>query len=115
VLVAVGTQDLGTGTRTFTRAIVAEELGLQIKDVVEQIGNSKLGSANSSEARPPRLLCLRQSKMRPSKTRLALARKMAPLLGNAKPEEIAFAGGNVTFGGKSLTWKQACAHCPRPA
>src|SRR2546428_361158 len=29
VVVAVGTQDLGTGTRTFTRAIVAEELGLQ--------------------------------------------------------------------------------------
>ena len=44
VLVAVGTQDLGTGTRTYTRAIVAEELGLQIKDVVEQIGNSKLGA-----------------------------------------------------------------------
>src|SRR5882672_3735981 len=48
VLVAVGTQDLGTGTRTFTRAIVAEELGLQIKDVVEQIGNSKLGSDRKS-------------------------------------------------------------------
>ncbi len=48
VLVAVGTQDLGTGTRTFTRAIVAEELGLQINDVVEKIGNSKLGGANSS-------------------------------------------------------------------
>ncbi|PYS70450.1 MAG: xanthine dehydrogenase family protein molybdopterin-binding subunit, partial [Acidobacteria bacterium] len=45
VIVAVGTQDLGTGTRTFTRAIVAEELGLQIKDVVEKIGNSKLGGA----------------------------------------------------------------------
>src|SRR6267142_421880 len=29
VIVAVGTQDLGTGTRTYTRAIVAEELGLQ--------------------------------------------------------------------------------------
>ena len=48
VHVAVGTQDLGTGTRTYTRAIVAEELGLEIKDVVEQIGNSKLGGANPS-------------------------------------------------------------------
>src|SRR5437867_1895883 len=48
VMVAVGTQDLGTGTRTFTRAIVAEELGLQVPDVAEQIGNSKLGSANPS-------------------------------------------------------------------
>ncbi|HEX7295885.1 MAG TPA: molybdopterin cofactor-binding domain-containing protein, partial [Pyrinomonadaceae bacterium] len=31
VAVAVGVQDLGTGTRTYTRAIVAEELGLGIK------------------------------------------------------------------------------------
>ena len=30
VTVAVGTQDLGTGTRTYTRAIVAEEFGLQL-------------------------------------------------------------------------------------
>src|SRR5260370_39009193 len=45
VVVAVSTQDLGTGTRTFTRAIVAEELGLQVKHVVERIGNSKLGGA----------------------------------------------------------------------
>jgi xanthine dehydrogenase YagR molybdenum-binding subunit len=37
---------------------------------------------------------------------------MAPLLGNAKPEEIAFSGGNVSFGGKSLSWKQACAALP---
>src|SRR6266852_6016306 len=34
---------------------------------------------------------------------------MAPLFGNAKPEEIAFAGGNVTAAGKTLSWKQACA------
>src|SRR5258705_14014526 len=48
VLVAVGTQDLGTGTRTYTPAIVAEELGLQQKDVAERIGNSTLGAANAS-------------------------------------------------------------------
>src|SRR5947209_14276846 len=48
VVVAVGSQDLGTGTRTFTRAIVAEELGLRIGDVVERIGDSRLGAANSS-------------------------------------------------------------------
>src|SRR5258705_11640890 len=48
VLVAVGTQDLGTGTRTYTRAIVAEEFGLQVTDVKEEIGSSKLGGANPS-------------------------------------------------------------------
>jgi xanthine dehydrogenase YagR molybdenum-binding subunit len=112
VLVAVGTQDLGTGTRTFTRAIVAEELGLQIQDVVEQIGNSKLGSANSSGGSTTAASLSPSVKDAAIKTRLALAEKMAPLFGNAKPEEIIFSKGNVTAGGKTLSWKQACAALP---
>jgi len=112
VLVAVGTQDLGTGTRTFTRAIVAEELGLQIKDVVEQIGNSKLGGANASGGSTTAASLSPSVKDAAIKTRLALAEKLAPLLGNAKPEEITFSDGNVTGGGKSLAWKQACAALP---
>jgi xanthine dehydrogenase YagR molybdenum-binding subunit len=112
VLVAVGTQDLGTGTRTYTRAIVAEELGLQINDVVEQIGNSKLGGANASGGSTTAASLSPSVKDAAIKTRLALAEKMAPLLGNAKPDEIAFASGNVTGGGKSIPWKQACASLP---
>ena len=112
VLVAVGTQDLGTGTRTYMRAIVAEELGLQVKDVVEQIGNSKLGSANPSGGSTTAASLSPSVKDAAIKTRLALAERMAPLLGNAKPEEISFSGGNVSAGGKSLSWKQACAALP---
>jgi xanthine dehydrogenase YagR molybdenum-binding subunit len=112
VLVAVGTQDLGTGTRTYTRAIVAEELGLQIKDVVEQIGNSKLGSANPSGGSTTAASLSPSVKDAAIKTRLALAEKMSSLLGNAKPDEITFANGNVNGGGKSLSWKQACAGLP---
>ena len=112
VTVAVGTQDLGTGTRTFTRAIVAEELGLQIKDVVEQIGNSKLGSANDSGGSTTAASLSPSVKDAAIKTRLALAERLSPLLGNAKPEEISFTGGNVTGGGKSLSSKQACTALP---
>lgn len=112
VLVSVGTQDLGTGTRTYMRAIVAEELGLQIKDVVEQIGSSKLGGANPSGGSTTAASLSPSVKDAAIKTRLALAEKLSPLLGNAKLEEIAFAGGNVTAGGKSLSWKQACAALP---
>src|SRR6267154_736966 len=112
VAVAVGTQDLGTGTRTYTRAIVAEELGLQVNDVVEQIGNSKLGAANSSGGSTTAASLSPSVKDAAIKTRLALAEKISPLLGNAKPEEITFAAGNVTGGGKSLSWKQACATLP---
>lgn len=112
VTVAVGTQDLGTGTRTFTRAIVAEELGLQIKDVVEQIGNSKLGGANASGGSTTAASLSPSVKDGAYKARMALAEKFSPLLGNAKPDEIVFANGNVSAGGKSLAWKQACAALP---
>jgi len=112
VVVAVGTQDLGTGTRTYTRAIVAEELGLQIKDVVEKIGNSKLGGANPSGGSTTAASLSPSVKDAAYKARIAVAEKVSPLLGNAKPEEIIFANGNVSGGGKSIGWKQACAALP---
>src|SRR5882724_5479308 len=112
VVVAVGTQDLGTGTRTYTRAIVAEELGLQIKDVVEQIGNSKLGGANSSGGSTTAASLSPSVKDAAIKARLAVAEKIAPLLGDVKPEEITFASGQATGGGKSIAWRQACAALP---
>src|SRR6185295_7170387 len=43
VIAQVGSQDLGTGTRTYIRAIVAEELGLEVNDVQEKIGMSSYG------------------------------------------------------------------------
>src|SRR5882762_8577725 len=106
VLVAVGTQDLGTGTRTYTRAIVAEELGLQVNDVVEQIGNSKLGAANSSGGSTTAASLSPSVKDAAIKTRLALAEKISPLLGGVKREEISFANGQATAGGKSIAWRQ---------
>ncbi|MCM3903939.1 MAG: xanthine dehydrogenase family protein molybdopterin-binding subunit, partial [Pyrinomonadaceae bacterium] len=112
VVVAVGTQDLGTGTRTFTRAIVAEELGLQLTDVVEKIGNSTLGGANASGGSTTSASLSPSVKNGAYKARIAMAEKIAPLLGAVKPDEIKFADGNVSGGGKSLTWKQACAALP---
>ncbi len=111
ITVAVGTQDLGTGTRTYTRAIVAEELGLQIKDVREQIGNSKLGASNPSGGSTTSASLAPSVKHAAYNARLAVAEKVAPLLG-VKPEEVKFADGKVTGGGKTLTWAQACATLP---
>lgn len=112
VIVAVGTQDLGTGTRTFTRAIVAEELGLPLNDVFEKIGNSTLGAANASGGSTTAASLAPSVKNGAYKARMAMAEKIVPLLGGVKPEEIKFADGSVTGGGKSLTWKQACAALP---
>jgi len=111
VTVACGTQDLGTGTRTYTRAIVAEELGLQIADVHEQIGNSKLGASNPSGGSTTAASLAPAVKDAAYSARMMFAEKVAPLLG-VKPEEVTFAGSKVSGGGKSLSWSQACAALP---
>jgi xanthine dehydrogenase YagR molybdenum-binding subunit len=112
VLVAVGTQDLGTGTRTYTRAIVAEEFGLGIGDVKEEIGSSKLGSANPSGGSTTAASLSPSVKDAAIKARMMFVERVAPLLGNPKPEEVVFADGKVSAKGQSLAWKQACAALP---
>lgn len=112
VVVTCGTQDLGTGTRTFVRAIVAEEFGLTMNDIVEKIGNSKYGSANPSGGSTTVASLSPAVKDAAFNARNMLAAKLAPLMNNAKPEEIKFADGRITGGGKTLTWKQACASLP---
>ena len=112
VAVAVGTQDLGTGTRTYTRAIVAEEFGLQMSQVAERIGDSRLGAANSSGGSTTAASLAPAVKDAAVKARLAFAEKVAPLLGGAKPEEVTFSAGAVSGGGRSLAWRQACAALP---
>jgi xanthine dehydrogenase YagR molybdenum-binding subunit len=112
VLVAVGTQDLGTGTRTYTRAIVAEELGLGIKDVKERIGNSKLGAANPSGGSTTAPSLSPSVKDAAIKARMLMAERVASLLGNPKPEEVMFADGKVSANGKTLSWQQAVAALP---
>jgi xanthine dehydrogenase YagR molybdenum-binding subunit len=112
VVVAIGTQDLGTGTRTYTRAIVAEEFGLGIKDVREQIGNSKLGAANASGGSTTAPSVAPAVKDAAIKARMMMAERVAPLIGNPKPDEVVFSGGNVSAKGKTASWKQAAATLP---
>lgn len=112
VVVAVGSQDLGTGTRTFTRAIVAEELGLSMNEVVERIGNSTFGRANASGGSTTAASLAPSVKDAAVKARLAIAERVSSLLGGAKPEEIIFAGGTARAGNHSIPWKQACAALP---
>ncbi|HEY8225241.1 MAG TPA: xanthine dehydrogenase family protein molybdopterin-binding subunit [Pyrinomonadaceae bacterium] len=112
VVVAVGAQDLGTGTRTYTRAIVAEEFGLQVRDVSEEIGNSKLGASTASGGSVTAASLAPSVKDAAIKARLLVAEKVAPLLGNAKPEDIKFANGSVSANNQTISWKQACATLP---
>jgi CO/xanthine dehydrogenase Mo-binding subunit len=83
--------------------IVAEELGLQLSDIKEEIGNSKLGGANSSGGSTTAASLSPSVKDGAYKARMLFAEKVGPLLDNAKPEEITFAGGKVSGKGKTIS------------
>jgi xanthine dehydrogenase YagR molybdenum-binding subunit len=111
VSAVVGSQDLGTGTRTYLRAIVAEELGLNYEDVHEQIGDTRLGNASASGGSTTAASLSPAVKVAAFNTRLEIARRVAPLLG-ADPKDVAFADRKIVGNGKSLDWNQACQALP---
>ena len=84
VTALVGSQDLGTGTRTYIRAIIAEELGLEMSDVLEKIGNSKFGDANASGGSTTAASLAPAVKVAAVNARKAMAERLAALLGCRK-------------------------------
>jgi xanthine dehydrogenase YagR molybdenum-binding subunit len=107
--VAVGTQDLGTGTRTYTAAIVAEELGLPVSSVTAYIGDSRLGYASSSGGSTTTASLAPAVKDAAYNARIALFERIAPALG-AQPTDLVASDQTITTAsGRSVTWKQACA------
>ena len=111
---SVGTQDLGTGSRTYVAAIVAEEFGLQLDDVTARIGSTKLGSSGGSGGSVTTGSLAPAVKDAAFNARNAFAEHVAPTLG-VEPDRVRFTVGRVTDvrGEKpSLTWKQACATLP---
>lgn len=111
IAVQVGTQDLGTGTRTYTAAIVAEELGLPVKQVEARIGSSRYGAANPSGGSTTTGSLAPAVKTAAYNAKMQMFQKIAPVLG-VKPEELEARDGkfvSITDPTKSLTWKQACA------
>jgi xanthine dehydrogenase YagR molybdenum-binding subunit len=108
---SVGSQDLGTGTRTYISAIVAEELGLAVADVKANIGDSRLGNANGSGGSSTAASLAPAVKVAAFNARRQIAARVAPLLGAAQGE-VTFADGQVQGNGKSLSWQQACAALP---
>jgi xanthine dehydrogenase YagR molybdenum-binding subunit len=111
VSASVGTQDLGTGTRTYVSAIVAEELGLAVADVKANIGDSRLGAANASGGSSTAPSLSPAVKVAAFNARQQVAARVAPLLGAAE-KDVLFAEGQVSGNGKSLSWSQACAALP---
>jgi xanthine dehydrogenase YagR molybdenum-binding subunit len=83
-----------------------------VRDVSEEIGNSKLGASTASGGSVTAASLAPSVKDAAIKARLLVAEKVAPLLGNAKPEDIKFANGSVSANNQTISWKQACATLP---
>jgi xanthine dehydrogenase YagR molybdenum-binding subunit len=112
VLVQCSTQDLGTGERTVLPIIVAEILGLDPKNITVKIGESTYGASGGSGGSttcpgtsPPTLMAALAA-------RDALLEKIAGRLSaSTKAEDLTIGPGKIVSknGGKSWSWKEACA------
>jgi len=110
VAIEIGTQDLGTGTRTIITQVAAETFGLPMSQVKLVMGTSDLppdgGSGGSSTVG-----AVSTSTRKATINALEkLYEAVAPALG-AQPEELEAVDGHVRVKGspnKSLTWTAAC-------
>ena len=112
VTASVGSQDLGTGTRTYLAAIVAEELGLGIEGVTARIGDSRLGNANGSGGSTTAASLAPAVKVAAHKARLELFEKIAPLL-SATAEELVARDEKIQVGedaSRSIPFTSACSN-----
>ncbi|MEN3331655.1 MAG: xanthine dehydrogenase YagR molybdenum-binding subunit [Blastocatellia bacterium] len=106
----MGTQDLGTGTRTTVMIVVADTLGLPLEAVKLTIGDSRLPTSGGSGGSTT-IGGVSASARRASLDALdALFAKVTQSL-NADPNELEAIGGKIQVKGhpdRSLTWQQAC-------
>src|SRR5438876_139617 len=111
VEVKLGSQDLGTGTRTVIAIVAAETFGLPVEAVKVTLGDSRYpfdGPSGGSTT----VGGVSASTRRGSVDALEkLFAAVAPSLG-AQPDQLEAVDGHIRVKGgtsKSLTWKQACA------
>ncbi len=111
---SVGTQDLGTGSRTYVATIVAEEFGLPVSAVKARIGSSRLGQANGSGGSTTTASLAPAVKSAAWNARMKFAEHLAQALGS-EATNIHFADGQVEDrkDGKKLTFAKACALLPQ--
>jgi xanthine dehydrogenase YagR molybdenum-binding subunit len=110
VVLEIGTQDLGTGTRTAIVMVAAETLGLPLGAITLRIGDSDYppdgasgGSTTIGGVSPSTLKST-------TNARNKLFAAVAPLLG-AAPDQLAAVDGRIQVKenpAKSLPWQDAC-------
>jgi len=107
----MGTQDLGTGTRTTLKIVVADTLGLPIEAVNVLIGDNRYPASGGSGGSTTIGGISASSRRAALDVLEQILQKVAPSL-NAAPEDLEAVGGVIRVKNnpqRRLTWKQACS------
>lgn len=110
VTMRIGTQDIGTGTRTLVAMITAETMGLPIESVTAAIGDTNYPFAPGSGGSITVGSVSPTVRVAAEAARDALFAKVAPKLG-VEPTTLEARGGRVAVKGdasKGLSWREAC-------
>ncbi len=107
----MGSQDLGTGTRTCILIVAAETLGIPMDAIHLQIGDTTFPPSGGSGGSTTIGGVSASTRRAAVDARDALFAIVAPAL-NVRPEELECVGGTVTVrsdSARSLNWKEACS------
>jgi xanthine dehydrogenase YagR molybdenum-binding subunit len=111
VEIKMGSQDLGTGTRTAILMVAADTLGIPMSAINLMIGDTLYPPSGGSGGSTTIGGVSSSTRRAAVDARDALLAKVAPAL-NAQPDDLESVHGAVRVKSdptKSLTWKQACA------
>ncbi len=109
--IKLGSQDLGTGTRTVIGIVVADTLGIPLEQVAVLIGDNRYPPSGGSGGSTTVGGVSSSSRRAAVDARDQLFEKVAPAL-KARPEELESVNGSVRVKNdpsRSLSWKDACA------
>ncbi len=110
VVVELGSQDIGTGTRTIIAQVVAETLGLETRDVKVNLGDNAYPQSNASGGSTTVGGVCSSSRIATVNALDKLMEKVASSLG-ANADQLEAVNGKIQVKGtpgKSLAWKAAC-------
>jgi xanthine dehydrogenase YagR molybdenum-binding subunit len=109
----VGTQDLGTGTRTMVAMLTAETFGVPVSAVKPEIGDTMYPVCGASGGSTTAASISPAIRIAAGKARDQVLAKAAPVLGVASADERVAEGGRVyvkATPSKGMTWKEACRY-----
>jgi xanthine dehydrogenase YagR molybdenum-binding subunit len=117
VIMRLGTQDLGTGTRTLVAIVTADALGLQPSQITPEIGDTQYGVSGGSGGSTTAASTSPGMRVAALKALDALKEKVAPALG-VTADTLVAEGGRIQVKdnpSKGMSWTDACKRIgPQP-